>query len=61
MQVGYDVPEYTRFEVELKYNATDRHPKYLLIVAAASKYGDYFTGGEGAVMCVDDFELLYDY
>ena len=49
------------FEINLEYRATNRKPKYILIVASASKYGDYFTGGEGAVMCVDDFELLYDY
>lgn len=35
-------------------------PKYLVIVCSASKYGDYFAGGEGSLMYVDDFELLYE-
>jgi hypothetical protein len=61
MQCGYDVPNYVPFEVQFEYVATNRKPKYLIVVASSSKYGDYFTGGDGAVMCVDDFELVYDY
>ena len=61
MECGYDVPEYQQFEFELQYKATDRVPKYRLIVASASKYGDYFTGGNGSLLCIDDLELLYDY
>lgn len=49
------------FEVELKYKATNRRPKYLLVVCAGSKYGDYFTGGTGTVLYVDDLSLSYDY
>lgn len=49
------------FEVELKYKATNRKPKYLLVVCAGSKYGDYFTGGTGTVLYVDDLSLSYDY
>lgn len=61
MQCGQNVPQYIPFEIELEYYATDRVPTYLLVVASSSKYGDYFTGGEGAVMWLDDLELLYDY
>lgn len=60
-QTGSDVAAYAQFEVELEYKATNRVPKYILICASASKYGDYFTGGNGAVLYLDDFELLYDY
>lgn len=35
-------------------------PKYLIIVASASKYGDYFSGGEGSTMWLDDVELVYE-
>lgn len=35
-------------------------PLYLIIVCSASKYGDYFCGGEGSVMYVDDFRLVYE-
>lgn len=34
--------------------------KYLIIVCCASKYGDYFSGGDGSIMYVDDFELIYE-
>lgn len=60
-QAGYDIPQYQQFEFELEYKATNRVPKYMLIVASASKYGDYFTGGNGSVLYLDDLELLYDY
>ena len=35
-------------------------PTYIIIVASASKYGDYFVGGAGSVMYLDDFELIYN-
>lgn len=33
---------------------------YLIIVCTASKYGDYFCGGEHSLMYLDDFELIYE-
>ena len=35
-------------------------PTYILIVASASKYGDYFTGSTSSVLLLDEFELLFD-
>ena len=61
VQYGEDVNQYTQFEVELEYKSTSRVPKYILVTASASKYGDYFTGGTGAVLYLDELELLYDY
>lgn len=58
---GKTVSEYQELELELDYRSTSRVPKYLLVVCSASKYGDYFTGGEGATLWVDDFSLKYDY
>lgn len=60
-QSGQTIPQYIPFEIELDYRATNRVPRYILIVASASKYGDYFTGGNGSVLYLDDLELLYDY
>lgn len=60
-QIAQTVPEYIPFEVELKYTSTSRKPTYLICAASASKYGDYFTGANGATLYVDDFELVYDY
>ena len=61
LQYGESVPEYTPFEVEFNYRDTQRVPRYIVIVASASKYGDFFTGGDGSVLHVDEFSLDYDY
>lgn len=61
VEYGYTVSEYTPFEITLDYKDTKRVPTYILVVASASKYGDYFTGGDGSVLYVDDFTLHYDY
>ena len=61
MNCGETVSGYREFEIELDYRSTSRVPKYILLVCSASKYGDYFTGGPGATMWVDDFILEYDY
>lgn len=52
---------YREFEITLNYKSTSRVPSYLQITAAASKYGDFFTGGAGAVLYVDQFSFGYDY
>lgn len=48
--------------IPLKYKSKAKTvvPTHIVIVCSASKYGDYFCGGEGSTMYVDDFELLYD-
>lgn len=56
-----DVEEWTQFEITLNYVSTSRVPRYLLCTGSASALGDYFTGGNGSVLMLDDFELLYDY
>lgn len=61
VQYGESVPDYIPFEFELDYKSTERKPKYILMAASASKYGDFFTGGAGAVLYIDDIELIYDY
>lgn len=48
------------FTIDLKYRDLTRVPKYIIVVASASKFGDYFTGSESSVMYIDDFELVYD-
>ena len=52
--------QWKEFTIDLKYKTLDC-PKdmYLILVASSSKYGDYFTGGDGSIMYLDDFELVY--
>ena len=51
---------YVRFTIPLVYRDNSRIPRYIVIAAASSRYGDYFTGGIGSVLLVDEFELIYD-
>ena len=48
--------------VEFTINLEDVNPgdfSHLMIVCSASKGGDYFLGGEGSTLWIDDFELIY--
>lgn len=47
-------------EIPLDYRSLDRVPTSIVVVASASKYGDYFSGGEGATMYIDDMQLIYE-
>lgn len=51
--------QWTQFTIDLKYRSLTRKPKFIIVVASASKYGDYFTGSSKSVMTLDDFELVY--
>ncbi|MDE7074518.1 MAG: PCMD domain-containing protein, partial [Odoribacter sp.] len=52
--------DFESFEIKIKYRDLTKRPTYILIVASASKYGDYFTGGVGSRLWVDEFELGFD-
>lgn len=51
-----------KIDIPFVYNdrAKTKKPKYLIMVASASKYGDYFSGAKGSVMYLDDVELVYE-
>lgn len=51
---------YKEFEIKFDYRDMNRTPRYILVVAAASRYGDYFTGGTSSVLYVDEFTLSYE-
>lgn len=59
--LGHDTDGWQEFEIRLNYRSTSRRPRYIQITCAASKYGDFFTGGTGACLYVDQFSLHYDY
>ena len=61
IEYGENTGTYIPFEFDINYTSTSRVPTYILCTCSASKYGDYFTGGNGAVLYVDDLELIYDY
>lgn len=50
-------------KVTLKFDYKDINtiPTHIIISAASSRYGDYFAGGDGSTLYIDDIQLLYDY
>ena len=54
--------EWQEFNIPLKYKEGQfgEQPTHLIIVCSSSKYGDYFTGGTGSTLYLDDFSLVYD-
>lgn len=61
LQFSGKMNAYQPFEIRLNYRDTSRVPSYLQITCTASKYGDYFTGGAGSLLFVDEFSFDYDY
>ena len=54
------VTSYKQLEIPLEYRVTNRTPKYIIIVASSSKYGDYYIGGVGSKLWLDEMELVYE-
>lgn len=52
--------DYVEFTIPLEYRYTDKTPKYIIISAAASYLGDYFTGAEGSTLYLDELTFEYD-
>lgn len=49
---------YEKFRIDIDYR-DERTPKYVVIVASSSVLGDYFTGGEGSTLFLDEFKFIY--
>ncbi|HBO07844.1 MULTISPECIES: DUF4493 domain-containing protein [Bacteroides] len=67
--IGYGEKDFTsstegegmiEFTIPVDYRYTNRKPTAIIIVASSSKYGDYFSGGVGSTMWLDDLELVYE-
>lgn len=51
--------EMIEFEIPIIYRSLKKNPTSIIVVAAASRYGDYFVGGDGSTMWLDELELVY--
>ena len=51
--------DYVEFTLPLQYR-DNRTPAYVVVVGAASRLGDYFTGGKGSTLLLDEFSLIFD-
>lgn len=50
---------FQQIEIPIEYRA-NRTPKYIIIVASSSRYGDYYIGGVGSKLWLDEMELVYE-
>ncbi len=57
---GSNVPVWTSETITLKYKNTNKAPTHILVVASSSKYGDYFVGGTGSTLTLDNIQLVYE-
>lgn len=60
LQRAGSMSSYEPFEIEIKYRSTSIVPSYIMIVSTSSKYGDYFTGGSGSTLLIDQYSLDWD-
>jgi hypothetical protein len=51
--------EWKEVNIPLVYSNLNKKPTHLLVVFSSSKYGDYFHGGTGSTLYLDDFSLEY--
>ena len=49
---------YEKFTLNIDYR-NDRTPRYVVVVGSSSSYGDYFSGGEGSTLWLDEFSFVY--
>ena len=54
------VAEYKEFNIPIAYNTTTKKPTHVVLVATSSYLGEFFTGGIGSTLFVDEFKLLFD-
>lgn len=55
-----EVTSYTKFVVPFDYRRPTTKPTYAIVTACSSYLGDYFVGGEGSQLFVDEFSFVYD-
>ncbi|MGN1210187.1 MAG: DUF4493 domain-containing protein [Candidatus Cryptobacteroides sp.] len=51
---------FVEFTLPVEYRDTSRTPSYIIITCCASYLGDYFTGGVGSLLLVDELSFEYD-
>lgn len=60
MTQGNTVSDWKKETITINYRHTNRVPKYIVVVASSSKYGDYFCGGEASLLQIDNLVLEYE-
>jgi hypothetical protein len=57
---GSTVDSWTSETININYKDTQKAPTHILVVASSSKYGDFFTGGVGSTLVLDNMKLIYE-
>lgn len=57
---GNTVDTWTSQTIDIKYKNSELAPTHILVVASSSKYGDFFTGGVGSTLVLDNMKLIYE-
>lgn len=57
---GNSVEQWTSETITINYKNTELTPTHILVVASSSKYGDFFTGGVGSTLVLDNMKLIYE-
>lgn len=60
IETSETITSYRYFTLPFGYRNINTRPSYIIITCCSSYLGDYFTGGDGSTMWVDEFELIYD-
>lgn len=50
--------DYVKFTINIDYRS-DRTPTRVIVVASSSELGDYFTGGDGSTLYLDELRFIY--
>ena len=58
MTLTRDTGGYVRFTLPIEYR-DDRTPTHVVIAATPSNGGDFFTGGDGSTLYLDEFKFVY--
>lgn len=56
---GKTISDWTSEAITINYKNTTLAPTHILVVASSSKYGDFFTGGVGSTLVLDNMKLIY--
>lgn len=57
---GETIDTWTSETININYKNTNLAPTHILVVASSSKYGDFFTGGVGSTLVLDNMKLIYE-
>ena len=56
---GESTEGWIEVEIPLEYRSLTRKPTHIIVLAAASMLGDYFTGSADSVLWIDGLQLEY--